>query len=176
MADGDREIAPPREPIAPRSTGTVAADTSRAVAEVRAPLNGRMIAGRGIVDYVADNTPAPDLTWAQNLRPTNDPNFVAEHWGFHVDGGGNTELNTTNKSDAPTTLYGTDNPFAILADVFGRGFGQQGDSTPQTTYVPVTGGASSGGSPLMLVFLLLLVIGGGYYFFVYRKQHQHGGA
>lgn len=139
----------------------------------RAPIGARQIAGRGIVDYVPSNTPPPDLTWAQNLRPTNDPDFVARQWGFHINTNAEAELDTTNNSDSPTTLYGTDSPFAILGDLFARSFGLQGDSTPQTQYVPLSGGSSGGSNAGLLIAVLLLAVGGAYYFFVYRK---HSGA
>src|SRR5215210_7909478 len=109
----DRSVAPAREPITQSSTPTAQASPvtsdSRSVADARAPLsNTRMIAGRGIVDYVADNSPAPNLSWA--MQPLGSVTFQ-DAMGLT-----NAAIDTTNESDSPTTLYGTGNPFAILGD------------------------------------------------------------
>lgn len=81
------------------------------------------------------------------------------------------EIDTTNKSDTPTTLYGTDDPFSILADYAARTFGLEGDNTPQTQYVPVSGASSGGGgNGGMIVLVLLIAAGAAYYFFVVRKK------
>jgi len=87
---------------------------------------------------------------------------------------GDGEIDSTNSSDSPRPLYGTDSPFAILADLFARGGGPgaEGEEATGNQFFPV-GGGSGGSSNVAIIFILLAVVGAAYYFFIYKKK---GGA
>jgi len=154
----DRELSPTREATTPRTTGTTQAP-DRTLADVRQPIEMRSTDGRTFVaDYQVDpNYAPPDLSWA--AQPL-------------VNTASNPSLDTTNQSSAPTTLYGTANPYAILGDLFSRAFGggSPQDEQQQSQFVPVVSSSGGGGNAAIVVFILLAAIGAGYYFFVYRKR------
>lgn len=114
----------------------------RSLPDVRSSMPERVISGRELVTVAAGN-------------------FMTSP-----------DVDTTNRSDAPVPLYGTDNPFAILGDIFSRGYGGGTDpSAQQTQYVPVVASSGGGGNAGLVVVVLLLAVGAAYYYFVYRKRN-----
>lgn len=90
--------------------------------------------------------------------------------GGHIDFPINPEIDGTGGSDEPKPLYGTDSPFAILADLFARGGGATTDEGATGNQFYPVGGGSSGGGNIGIIFIILLALGAGYYFFIYKKK------
>lgn len=166
MSNGNGNTAMPS-----RNGGRILSD-ERTI-EPRAQIGARN-GNRGVSsEPVRSGMPERAPTWTGNLFPyvgTGSP-FINPP---HVDQSGDPAIDTTNRSDSPSPLYGTANPFAILGDLFARSFGMEGDETPQQIYTPVTG-AQGGGNMGMIVVLLLLAAGAAYYFFVIRKKGASNG-
>lgn len=93
-----------------------------------------------------------------------------------IDSPTNGQIDSTNDSDSPPPLMGTDDPFSVVADL-GRNLFGGGSGVPQTTYVPISGGGSgsAGGSSMMLVVIALALIGGAVWWY-FKKRGSNASA
>lgn len=151
-----------RDSITPRDGGSVVrGDTWRTEGIGRA----RSGEGRGITDAQQGPGPSASQMSALNeLIKTNAPKTLSP---FHANSATEPQLDTTNRSDAPGALYGTDDPFSILADLALRLFPNE-ETTPQTTYVPVMSGGGAGSSAGLV--LLVVIIGGAGVWYYYKRK------
>ncbi len=109
------------------------------------------------------------------LNPSNiAPGVTVNGVSRHIDQATDDELDTTNRSDGPTPIYGTDDPFSILADLALRLFPNQ-ETTPTTTYVPVLGSSGGGGSSAAVLLLIVAGIGGGVWYYFKKRRASNGG-
>jgi hypothetical protein len=153
--------------IMPRTT----ADTVARGDILRTEGIGRTRSGEGRTITTAEPvTPAPDygLTAINELIIRNAPATIGVPWNPHIDRNSNPQMDTTNRSDGPTPLYGTDDPFSIMADLALRLFPNE-ETTPQTTYVPVIGGSGGGGGNAALILIVLAALAGGAWWYFKKR-------